>query len=100
MRLTLQEQSAIHTAVKQFFGDSAEVWLFGSRVDDNKKGGDIDLYIETDLDQTETFKREIKIRGALMRPLEERKVDIVVKSRKSAKALPIHQVAKDTGIRL
>jgi len=39
--------STIRTAVAETFGEDANIWLFGSRVDDNKRGGDIDLLIET-----------------------------------------------------
>jgi len=31
------------------FGSKSHVWLFGSRVNDHQKGGDIDLYIEPEL---------------------------------------------------
>ncbi len=41
------QQSTIRTAVAETFGEDANIWLFGSRVDDNKRGGDIDLLIET-----------------------------------------------------
>jgi len=44
MRLTPGQQSAIRSAVAETFGDAANVWLFGSRVDDNKRGGDIDFH--------------------------------------------------------
>ena len=47
MRVTPQQQSVIRTAVAETFGETANIWLFGSRVDDNKRGGDIDLLIET-----------------------------------------------------
>ncbi len=33
MRLTPQQQSAIRTAVAETFGEDANIWLFGSRVD-------------------------------------------------------------------
>ena len=45
MRLSLTEIKAIIKSKNNSFGKSSKVYLFGSRVDDNKKGGDIDLYI-------------------------------------------------------
>ena len=45
MRLTQDQQAAILTAATEVFGECAGVWLFGSRADDSKKGGDIDLII-------------------------------------------------------
>ena len=101
MRLTAQETTAIHDAVNRHFGDSAEVWLFGSRVENSRKGGDIDLYVETDLtDGDAIFRKRIKLLAELSRPLAERKVDLVVKSRGSQQNLPIYQVARESGVRL
>ncbi len=48
MRLSSQEQDIIVTNVHQYNASDAKVWLFGSRCDDSKSGGDIDLYIESD----------------------------------------------------
>ena len=45
MRLTEQQKNMIKKVVKSLAGDEAETILFGSRVDDNRKGGDIDLLI-------------------------------------------------------
>ena len=44
MRLAHEELAAIHDAVHSADAD-AQVYLFGSRVDDNAKGGDIDLLV-------------------------------------------------------
>lgn len=45
MRLSPQSQIIIHQAVVQRYGDRAQVRLFGSRLDDAAKGGDIDLHV-------------------------------------------------------
>ncbi len=44
MRLSQTQISAILKAKKSFFPDS-KIYLFGSRTDDSRNGGDIDLYI-------------------------------------------------------
>ena len=46
MRITPRQHSAIIDATREIFGEQASVRLFGSRADDNKRGGDIDLYIQ------------------------------------------------------
>jgi len=43
-------------AVKETFGPDAKIWLFGSRVDETKRGGDIDLLIKTDQVDVEKLK--------------------------------------------
>ena len=42
MRLNEQEVNAIKESASKIFGDTVQVYLFGSRVDDDKKGGDIE----------------------------------------------------------
>ena len=45
MRLSNDSMLTIKQAVTLIFGKDAKVYLFGSRADDAKKDGDIDLYI-------------------------------------------------------
>lgn len=47
MRLNQFEIKSIKDSFKSAFIDG-NIYLFGSRVDDNNKGGDIDLYIKTE----------------------------------------------------
>jgi uncharacterized protein len=47
MRLKLKDVEFIKQTARDYFGKEAKIYLFGSRVSDHKKGGDIDLYIET-----------------------------------------------------
>ncbi|MDP2758927.1 MAG: nucleotidyltransferase domain-containing protein [Sideroxyarcus sp.] len=47
MRLSAAQIEAIKQETAHFFGAQAEVWLFGSRVDDTQRGGDVDLYVKS-----------------------------------------------------
>ena len=47
MRLTEAQRQSIKSVVTRVIGEASRVWLFGSRVNDAKRGGDIDLYVET-----------------------------------------------------
>ena len=48
MRLTPQQQRELHTALRRRFGTAARLWVFGSRTDDQARGGDYDLMVQTD----------------------------------------------------
>jgi predicted nucleotidyltransferase len=93
MRLKVFEQNAILSAVK-CFDNNATVYLFGSRVDDTKKGGDIDLLVLSDR-LTNGDKRVIKMK--LYELLEEQKIDLLIAADDSD---PFVKLALGTGIKL
>lgn len=47
MRLTIDQTRVILQCVRRQFGADAQVKLFGSRLDDSARGGDVDLLVET-----------------------------------------------------
>ena len=57
MRLTEAHRTAIRTIAAETFGAGTSVWLLGSRVDDTKRGGDIDLLIEAKQNDVEEIVR-------------------------------------------
>ena len=98
MRLSDHEQQSIIAAVKANLSCSAKVWLFGSRCNDQARGGDIDLYIESPA-LADLFQRKLQLKLALEDALGEQKIDVLV-HQYGTPLLPIHTLAKDTGIRL
>ncbi len=96
MRLTKDAVKSIRHIVGQMCED-AEVWLFGSRVDDHKKGGDIDLYIETGNEIQITD--QLRLISRLQRALGFRKIDLIIRTPGSAERSIFH-TAKKTGVRL
>jgi predicted nucleotidyltransferase len=105
MRLSTDQIQAICQAATAAFGQGTSVWLFGSRVDDAKRGGDIDLLVCPQVQSAEdaaglqkTFMQKIKMLTLLERRLGERKVDIVVEQAQDMR--PIVAVAHKTGIKL
>ena len=55
---------------------SGNIYLFGSRVDDTKKGGDIDLYLVVK-DHNDLFRKKIKFLSQVKKELGEQKIDVV-----------------------
>lgn len=45
MRLTQAQRTAILSGVHEFMGTDVNVHVFGSRLDDAKRGGDVDLLL-------------------------------------------------------
>ena len=80
MRLTPDEIAAIKTAATAAFGSTAVVRLFGSRVHDGLRGGDIDLHVETD-PLADEWQVRSRFEDALFRLIEPQKVDLIVTER-------------------
>jgi len=78
MRITENEKNVIIDAVKNA-DPAAQVWLFGSRVDDSKKGGDIDIAIFSEKINRDVMQ-EIKVRRFICNKIGEQKIDIVTSS--------------------
>lgn len=99
MRLTQNEIDIIKKGFLTFFSPLDHLWIFGSRVDDTKKGGDIDLFIEAQLnDPEEALRRRTNFWIYLQEKLGEQKIDIIIKN--STKECEIYQEARNTGKRL
>ena len=99
MRLTRYEITAIKESVIQVYADNAEVWLFGSRVNDSLRGGDIDLLIRPlHSDSCNSYTNKLHLLKQLEIRLGERKIDIVIEQRDDHRA--IVKVALENGIQL
>jgi predicted nucleotidyltransferase len=99
MRLTAEQQSAIRSTVAETFGDAASVWLFGSRVDDSARGGDMDLLITVKQAPDNSAFTASLIAAKIERAQGGRKVDVVLRTADSP-LQPIHEIALRTGVAL
>jgi predicted nucleotidyltransferase len=99
MRLSPEHIAAIKHTAHAVLGEGARVILFGSRVDDAQKGGDIDLLFETDQPVNNRAATVGAIYVALIRQLGERKIDILLKDSATPPA-PVLEMARRSGILL
>ena len=99
MRLTDHQQAEILRTLEEVFGSEASVTLFGSRVDDQKRGGDIDLMITTDLNTVDARRAKIRFLARLKQRIGDRRIDVVLRTPDSDDS-GIHQVALDEGVEI
>lgn len=78
MRLTPHEATAIRHAVAEITGKHAKVALFGSRVHDELRGGDIDLLIELPSPTQDKLTISLRTGARLQQLIGERKIDVLV----------------------
>lgn len=76
MRLRQKEIEAIVRVAKEIYGNGVRVYLFGSRLDDEKRGGDIDLLVRTDCEKQGVLAR-IRMISRLKQCLGEQKIDVI-----------------------
>lgn len=97
MRISEAMAESIVELARKYIAQGARIWLFGSRAHDDKKGGDIDLYIEVSGIEN-VLESKINFRLAFEDRWGELKVDILIHDT-SHETLAIHEIAKK-GVRL
>lgn len=97
MRLSKLQIQIIKKEAISVFGRSTKVILFGSKVNNNNRGGDIDLMIETDQLGNNLWRKALTLNAHLQQKLGEQKIDIVTKY-KGQKLQNIHKEVLKTGV--
>lgn len=101
MRLSQFQIDTLKRNATEAFGPNSCLILFGSRVDDNLRGGDIDLYV-TGFNQSIDLQLEAKLHFLVKvkQALGEQRIDLVFAPSPEQTPLPIHRIAEKTGIPL
>jgi predicted nucleotidyltransferase len=101
MRLNSNEIEIIKKCFHAQYGEQDHLWLFGSRVNDEARGGDIDLYIETKITNIrEASDKKFEFLLSLNMQLGEQKIDIVQNILSLGYEQLIYNIAKKTGVQL
>lgn len=95
MRLNKKDIQSIVRVAKEIYGEGVEVYLFGSRTDNEKRGGDIDLLVRTTSEKKGVLAH-IRMIARLKQLLGDQKIDVIGDHEESLVA----KEALITGIRL
>ena len=94
MRLNTSELSAIRATLGAL-DPQGRIYLYGSRADDTRRGGDIDIFLEAS--QAIDLKTALTLQYRLSSACDT-KVDLLIKTPEQNE-MPIHRIARG-GIRL
>ena len=98
MRLTQYQIEILKSTAVDVFGPQSNLILFGSRVDDSLRGGDIDLYI-TGFNRPVDQQLDAKLRFLVKvkQKIGEQRIDLIFAPQPDQTLLPIHRIAAQTG---
>lgn len=99
MRLTQEQIKVIRREAGSVFGPDVTVRLFGSRVDDQARGGDIDLLVSSSLPLEEPVLKAARLEARLLRQLGDRRIDVLLEAPNLLHE-SIHEVAHREGVKL
>ena len=101
LRLIDSEICAMQELFKKHFSAGDRLWVFGSRTDIARKGGDIDLYIESNTqDAHHSVNSKINFICDLQQRIGEQKIDCVLNVKELEDELPIYKIARLEGVRI
>ncbi len=102
MRLSERERNAITHAAFETFLPGTCISLFGSRTDDTRRGGDIDLLVETLCEVTaeQWMAQRSRFVARIWRNLGERKIDVILATKNKMDARPVVIQARQDAIPL
>jgi predicted nucleotidyltransferase len=99
MRLSPDQARTIVIATQELAGPDARVRLFGSRLDDRVRGGDIDLLVECPRPVARPVWLAAQITARLQRRLGDRRIDVLVID-PATELQAVHRVAQTEGVLL
>ena len=76
MRLSKREIEVILQVAEDIYGTDVKVYLFGSRVDDSRRGGDIDLLVRTTSEKKGILDR-VRMAARIKSLIGDQKIDII-----------------------
>lgn len=76
MRLSKREIEVILQVAEDIYGTDVKVYLFGSRVDDSRRGGDIDLLVRT-TSQKKGILDRVRMAARIKSLIGDQKIDII-----------------------
>ena len=77
MRLTPFQRQSINDLSRKHFGATCAAYLFGSRTNDELRGGDIDLLIESDSNRQVDYSKRLAFRSELKCQIGDQKIDVI-----------------------
>lgn len=99
MRLPSESVGKIKRIAMAYFGEDSRVYIFGSQLDDSQRGGDIDIYVETSIeDDDRLLNLKVFFIIELHRALGDRKIDVVINNLSGCVRLPIYEIARNEGV--
>jgi len=100
MRFSDKNATTVKNAVRAAFPGQPKVFLFGSRVDDNKRGGDIDLMVVSDMQRNAMEAAKIMAVAKIQTILGEQKIDLIVTNDPAEDPRAVVREAYEHGIEL
>lgn len=95
MRLSSRELQALRSIIGEL-DPAGCLYLYGSRVDDSRRGGDIDVYLQAS--RPIDLKTQLGVQYRLELACDTR-VDLLIQN-PGQPAQPIHQIAREQGVLL
>lgn len=99
MRLTDAQAQAIKQFAHEIAGEHAHVRVFGSRLDDAARAGDLDLLLDVPEPVAAPALLAARLSARVSRLMHGRKVDVLLAA-PNLMRLPIHDVAFREGVEL
>jgi hypothetical protein len=99
MRLTNQQATSLSNLAHRLAGERAKVYLFGSRLNNQGRGGDLDLVLELSDPVENPALLAARFSAQASRLMQGRKVDVLLAA-PNLMRLPIHEIALSEGRRL
>jgi predicted nucleotidyltransferase len=99
MRLSQQHADLIRQHAEEIFGADVKVRLFGSRLDDTWRGGDVDLLVESADPVSKPALQAAQLESRVSRRLHGRRVDVLILA-PNIPVMPIHRSARAAGVLL